>query len=114
MVVVSNKGTLNTSNCLHECLWFCFSRLLQKELDNVKKHWNSHYIRRSTGKPEVLCYRPESVGAEDFLQPVTSMQVEDMSQHCQDTNDGQEDDSYQEYFKRLCANEHPNVCKNIL
>ena len=49
---------------------------------------------------------PESVGAENFLQPVTQMQVEDMSQHCQDTNDGQEDDdSYQEYFKHVCDNE---------
>ena len=30
-----------------ECLWFCFSNLIQQDLDHVKDHWNTHYIRRS-------------------------------------------------------------------
>ncbi len=52
-----DRDVLNTANSLHmECLWFCFSDLLQKELNDIKKHWNSHYIRRSrhdtiAGKP---------------------------------------------------------------
>ena len=27
-----------------ECLWFCFSKLIQQELDHVKDNWNTHYI----------------------------------------------------------------------
>ena len=25
-----------------DCLWFCFSALVQQDLDKVKEHWNSH------------------------------------------------------------------------
>ena len=36
-------GLLCVGNTLHmECLWFCFSKLLQDDLDKVKDHWNSH------------------------------------------------------------------------
>ena len=39
---------LELGNVFHmECLWFCFSKVIQNELDKVRDHWNSHYIRRS-------------------------------------------------------------------
>jgi hypothetical protein len=38
-----DTGELETSNILQmECLWFSFSGLLQKDLDEVCQHWNSH------------------------------------------------------------------------
>lgn len=36
-----------TSGLEMECLWFCFSGLLQKILAEVKEHWNTHRIRGS-------------------------------------------------------------------
>ncbi len=104
-----DRDVLNTANSLHmECLWFCFSDLLQKELNDIKEHWNSHYIRRSRhdtidGKPDVLYHLPESVGAENCIKPVTEQQVDDMSLHCEDAQEDVND--YQEYFRYSCDNE---------
>ena len=45
---IVDGGSLDLSDKLHcECLWFCFSNLVQNELDQVRGHWNSHYIRVS-------------------------------------------------------------------
>ena len=41
-----------------ECLWFCFSNLIQHDLDTVKDHWNTHFIRRSrheTVSDQTIC-----------------------------------------------------------
>lgn len=45
-IVRSDCGTENVVFHM-ECLWFCFSKVTQNELDKVRDHWNSHYIRRS-------------------------------------------------------------------
>ena len=44
-----------------------FIEFIQSELDEVREHWNSHYIRKSTfgtvaGQPEELFFLPESFG----------------------------------------------------
>ena len=54
-----------------EYLWFCFARLIQEDLDRLKEHWNSHYIRESRhdtvkGRPNELFYLPELHDTEDF------------------------------------------------
>ena len=61
-----DSGTFDDSNTMHvECLHFCFTRLIQSELNNVVKRWNLHRIRPSNnresppGKPDVLYYLPE-------------------------------------------------------
>ena len=36
-----------TSDLEKECLWFCFSYLLQNILDEIKEHWNTHRIHGS-------------------------------------------------------------------
>ena len=52
-------------NTLHmKYLWFCFSKLLQDDLDKVKDHWNSHKISKSPyssvhGVPDVIYFLPE-------------------------------------------------------
>ena len=53
-----------------ECVWFVFSRLLQKELDEVRYSWNTHYIRRSRndtipGIPDINFYAPIISGFEN-------------------------------------------------
>lgn len=63
-----DQGTFNpTCKLERECLWFCFGPLLQQDLDQLKEHWNTHYIRKSRhdtipGRPDSLYYLPESHG----------------------------------------------------
>ena len=66
-----------------ECLWFCFSKVIQNELDKVRDHWNSHYIRRSrhntvAGVPDIFYYLPENSGAVDCLVPVSQAQIREV------------------------------------
>ena len=66
------------------CLWFCFKDILQADLDHVRDHWNTHYIRKSRhdtipGRPDELFYLPENGGFEDFKCPVTEQLLDDMA-----------------------------------
>ena len=86
-----------------ECLWFSFSTLLQKELDKVLHHWNTHYIRRSrhdtlAGRPDELYYLPENVNAENHGHVVENEKYQDMLNYC---HDYQENSIYQEYFTNI-------------
>ncbi|XP_046840005.1 uncharacterized protein LOC124434166 [Xenia sp. Carnegie-2017] len=64
-----------------ECLWFCFSDVIKKVLDEVKEQWNTHYIRKSRhdtvkGRPDSLYYLPEQCdGGNHFLLSVTSTEI---------------------------------------
>lgn len=98
------EGHLNTANDMQkECLWYCFSQLLQQDLNFVKQHWNSHYIRKSrfdtvAGRPDELYFLPECTGALDHIKLVTQVQFQDMSQYCH----GYEEESIiQEYFQTV-------------
>ncbi|PFX14985.1 hypothetical protein AWC38_SpisGene20822 [Stylophora pistillata] len=70
------SGILELGNTFDmECLWFCFSKVLEKELENVKDHWNTHYIRKSrhdtvAGVPDILYFLPENSGLMDCMVPV--------------------------------------------
>lgn len=67
------QDIINTANELQmECLWLCFSQLIQDDLDNGRVHWNTHVIRGSkhgtvSGRPDELYYLPELHGGEDDL-----------------------------------------------
>ena len=45
--MVDKRAVDLTSELQMECLWFCFSQLLQKVLDEIREHWNTHHILRS-------------------------------------------------------------------
>ncbi|XP_028416034.1 uncharacterized protein LOC114539597 [Dendronephthya gigantea] len=98
------RGDLSTSNDLQkECLWFCFAKLLQDDLNSVTKHWNSHYIRKSrfdtvSGRPDELYFLPECSGAENHIKPVDNDDYQDMSQYC---HYYEEDNLFQEYFQSV-------------
>ena len=83
-----------------ECLWFCFSNLLQRDFDQVKDHWNTHYVRRSrfdmvAGRPDELYHLPQNFGRNEFLQNVSIDQINDMQEFCEEP----ESNIYQEYFE---------------
>ena len=109
---MSESGLLNLGDTFHiSCLWFCFAKVIQADLDKVKDHWNSHYIRKSrhdtiAGVPDILFYLPEYSGSTDCLECVTQSQIDEMEEHCQLP---QEVDIYTEYFEFVLENkQYPN------
>ena len=98
-----SDGTVDlTCDAQKECLWFCFARILQENLNHVKEHWNSHYIRRSrhdtvSGRPDALFYLPEVHGGlPGLLQPVPEEELSYATDHLVDE---EEPNVYQEYFE---------------
>ena len=91
-----------TSTLDNECLWYCFSKVIQKDLDDVKDYWNSHRIRKSrhdtvAGRLDVLQYLPErSGGSENLKLIVPEAEIAVISQEI-DIDNGKND--YQDYFE---------------
>ena len=67
------RGIYNPGNIYEdEALWYCFHQSIQKDLDEVQQHWNTHRIRNSShgtvpGRPDELFFLPELHGGEDGL-----------------------------------------------
>ena len=98
------SGALELGKSFHmENLWFCYSKVIQKELDQVRDHWNSHYIRQSRhdtipGVPDILYYLPERTGGTDCLVPLSDEQVRAVEPQCYLERD---EDIYAEYFQHV-------------
>ena len=109
---MSESGMLDLVNQLHmECLWFCFSYILQKDLDGVLEHWNTHRIRRSRhgtvpGVPDVLYFLPETSGRSECKVEVTDEKIAEVETYSQNMNIPPPDvNEYQEYFTYVLENE---------
>jgi len=68
-----------------ECLWFCFSGIIQQDLNTVMNHWNTHSIRRSrhdtiSGRPDELFYLPELHSGQDGLHSVSEQECQFVSE----------------------------------
>lgn len=86
-----------------ECLWFCFSGILQQDLDHVRHHWNTHYIRRShcdtiSGRPDELYYIPEYYGVHDCIEPVSRQKYEHAANEYL-TLQNEDSNVFHEYFQ---------------
>ena len=98
-----------TSELEMECLWFCFSWLLQKILDEVKEHWNTHRIRGSRhdtmrGRPDSLYYLPELHGATDqFLLPISEAERNYACSHVVESDSGNDYQEYFQYVSEICG-----------
>ena len=84
-----------------ECLWFCFAELIQKVLNEIKEHWNTHYIRKSrhdtvSGRPDSLYYLPHCHGGGNhFIMPIPEAEIHYARAHVIDLQD---DNIHQDYF----------------
>jgi len=102
------KGVMNTADQLHrECLWFCFSSLLQTDLDRVREAWNTHYIRKSrhdtvAGRPNAIYNLPERYGGID--KQIVEISHSDLKYAYSHLVQKDEDDEYQEYFQYVIQN----------
>ena len=96
----------NPEDPLHKaCAWFCFEPLINKNLQEFKEQWNSHFIRRSqycevNGRPNYL-YSFPSIGKSDQKQPIRSetdfaVVTESLNLQTEDV----EDQRYSNFFNR--------------
>ena len=71
-----------------ECMKFCFSGILQSELDNIKEKWNNHHIRNSKNaecageKPDVLYFNLVPAGVTDYKFPLAGEKLDQVLRIC--------------------------------
>ena len=101
------QGVFNHGNQLQmECIWFCFSGLIQTDLDQLIEHWNSHFIRASgyntiSGRPDELYLIPERHGGDsNLIVPVTDAHFATVQDMCTDVKPTIQ----QEYFAHVLEN----------
>ena len=76
-----DNSSIDLEQLLHrECLWFCFSGIVQSSLNRMKEYWNTHYIRPSRhdtipGVPDILFYLPERSNGSNCLVPVSNDRI---------------------------------------
>ena len=91
-----------------EALWYCFSRILQKDLDLVREHWNTHCIRDSKhdtvpGRPDELLNLPEcSGGIDGLLFPISTEELWFVSENLLQSEE--EMNEFQECFDYIVGN----------
>ena len=104
--MIDQKHLDTASEVQMECLWFCFSGVLQVTLNEIQEHWNTHYIRGSRhdtikGRPESLYHISELHGAAgDYILPVPG---NEMRYARNDIVEVIEEDIHQEYFRYVMS-----------
>ena len=111
---LEDEGTFNPARELEsECLWFCFAPLLQQDIDQLKEHWNTHYIRRSRhdtipGRPDSLYYLPENHGgAPNLIAHVPDNEMEYARVQLVERTERNEYQEYFQYVLTTCDLERP-------
>ena len=103
---LTSSGIVDLADPLEKaCLWFCFASLLQQHLNEIREHWNTHYIRKSchdtvSGRPSLLFTRG-SWGEPNLSLQVPEQQINYASLHLVEKL---EDNDYQEYFNCVMEN----------
>ena len=106
---LTERGVFHSGNILEEeALWYCFSGILQEDLNEVMEHWNTHRIRDSRhdtipGSPDELYLLPECHGGIDgLLLSISDDQLQFVSDHLLQSDE--ESNDYEEYFDSILAN----------
>lgn len=90
-----------------EILRFCFMGVLQSDLDDVRRRWNTHRIRPSAGArcpagiPDELYYLPESPATNCLILDCRPLPAQVIDQILQSRSC--EDAEYEEYLNYLCS-----------
>ncbi|XP_053394204.1 uncharacterized protein LOC123536326 [Mercenaria mercenaria] len=118
---LDDNGVLSTESPVHvECLRFCFTKLLQKELDELREQWNLHRVRTSSsfaGKPNLLYHHPELFGARDYKFPVEFEDIDALERFTVRTPQYGCLDAYVEEFQILLernGKEMPETCHEAI
>ena len=83
------RGLFCNEDIIHvECLQFCFMSILQNELHEAAKLWNTHVIRPShnehspSGRPDTLYCIPEATGTVNYLVNLENADIELVDELC--------------------------------
>ena len=96
-----------------------FATTLQKELDDIVEHWNTHRIRKSrrntiSGRPDSIFYLPEQFGGTDMKLIVPERQISDVVQDVVINEEGNEYTDYFEYVRSHLSLEMPTSWETSL
>ena len=115
------QDIFNSADALQvECLWVCFSQIIQHDLDSVKDHWNTHRIRRSrhdtvSGIPDELFLLPELHGGTDnLLCDVTHDEIESLKENLTYEEEKSVELEYFEYVLENMPFDIPTDCEEAL
>ena len=102
---MESTETVSFANIIEtECLWYCFSTILQNDLNSVKNHWNTHRIRKSRfpsihDRPNILYEIPSRSGGQEVLKLTISNEM--FNQAAASVTEEEYPEDYQEYFSYL-------------
>ena len=102
---MESTETVSFANIIEtECLWYCFSTILQNDLNSAKDHWNTHRIRKSRfqtihGRPNVLYEIPSRSRGQECLKLTISNEM--FNQTAASVTEEERPDDYQGYFSYL-------------
>ena len=104
-----------TNELEKECLWYCFASTIQASLNQVKEHWNTHYVRKSRfdtakGRPDSLYYLPELNGGQNNL--LIRVPGEDRCYAKNHLIENDEPNNYHQYFSYVMRVEEISRPKN--
>lgn len=118
---LESQGILDTSSEVRmECLWYCFSPLIQEDLNFVMNQWNTHRIRKSrhdtvSGRPDALFFLPQHYGGVDGLKlQVPQAEIDHVAEHIVVADSGNDYQEYFEYVKVSLGIENPTNCQEAL
>ena len=117
---LESQGIVDTACELNlECVWFCFHKLLQAELQSVIEHWNSHRIRKSRhdtipGRPDSLYFLPQLHGSRDYLVQLPAVQIEFASDHVIEDEVANDHQQYFEYVRTELSLSYPEDWEEAL
>uniref|UniRef100_T1JGB4 Uncharacterized protein n=1 Tax=Strigamia maritima TaxID=126957 RepID=T1JGB4_STRMM len=83
-----HEGFFSGSVIDKECIRFCFMSLVQAELNEIKKIWNSHTIRKTknanspSGRPLAMYMMPQVYNTKDYKCEVNIDEVDVCSEEC--------------------------------
>ena len=64
-----------SAHALVDCLKFCFTGVLHKELKEMAEEWNEHIISKSSnggpsGRPDTMYFLPHIFDCQDYSDPL--------------------------------------------
>lgn len=89
-----DSGQFSEANPIQvNCIRFCFTPLIQVELNRVGRHWNLHKIRPScnnespSGRPDFLFFLSQLLNVSDYKMPAPCDEIEIATEVCSTNGD---------------------------
>ena len=109
-----HQNNLNTGNGFQQDCWsFCFTELIQNDLDKTLEHWNTHKIRKSrndtiSGRPNALYFLPQKHGGSaNLLLNIPEEQINYARNHLVEKNEDMDNFVYFQYVVDTCGFSKP-------